>query len=81
MIAEDTDDTRRGSIGSASHDERVNILLVDDRADKLLALEVALAPLQENVVSANSGAPNFMRASRTPRMCASRLRFGSIDLL
>jgi signal transduction histidine kinase/DNA-binding response OmpR family regulator len=36
-------------------DERVNILVVDDRADKLLSLEVALAELNENVVTAKSG--------------------------
>ena len=36
--------------------ERVNILLVDDRADKLLALETVLAELDENVLKATSGA-------------------------
>lgn len=36
-------------------EERVNILLVDDRADNLLALQSILGPLNENLVSANSG--------------------------
>src|SRR5687767_9505810 len=36
-------------------EDRVNILVVDDRADKLLALEAALAELDENVVRASSG--------------------------
>lgn len=36
-------------------DEKVNILIVDDRADKLLALETALAELDENIVLARSG--------------------------
>jgi signal transduction histidine kinase len=39
-----------------SADNRPKILLVDDRADKLLALEVALASLGQNLVSAHSGA-------------------------
>src|SRR5271165_6297032 len=36
-------------------DERVNILLVDDRPDKLLALETVLASLGQHLVLANSG--------------------------
>ena len=36
-------------------DEKVNILIVDDRADKLLALETALTELNENIVLARSG--------------------------
>jgi PAS domain S-box-containing protein len=36
-------------------EEKVNILLVDDRADKLLALEAVLKGLNENVVTAKSG--------------------------
>src|SRR5688572_947408 len=36
-------------------DGKVNILLVDDRPDKLLALEVMLADLGENLVTATSG--------------------------
>ena len=34
---------------------KVNILLVDDRKDKLLALTAVLAPLDQNLVEANSG--------------------------
>jgi PAS domain S-box-containing protein len=36
-------------------ESKVNILLVDDRADKLLALEAVLQDLNENVVTARSG--------------------------
>jgi signal transduction histidine kinase/DNA-binding response OmpR family regulator len=36
-------------------DERVNILVVDDRRDKLLALEAILTDLGENIVCASSG--------------------------
>ena len=36
-------------------EERVNILIVDDRPEKLLALEAALVELNENVVGARSG--------------------------
>jgi signal transduction histidine kinase len=39
----------------ASFDERANILLVDDRTDKLLALETVLACLGQNLVLARSG--------------------------
>ena len=35
--------------------EVANILIVDDRADKLLALETALEGLQQNLVTARSG--------------------------
>src|SRR6202012_3914138 len=35
--------------------EKVNILLVDDREDKLLALRVMLEELDENFVTATSG--------------------------
>jgi CheY-like chemotaxis protein len=38
-----------------SGDERVNILLVDDRPDKLMALEIVLASLGQNLVLAHSG--------------------------
>src|SRR5213593_2910807 len=38
-----------------SHLEPVDILIVDDRPDKLLALETILSPLQENIVRATSG--------------------------
>src|SRR5262249_3809197 len=43
------------SNGHVSHEGMVNILLVDDRADKLLAVEAILAPLGQNVVKARSG--------------------------
>src|SRR5437660_6502431 len=36
-------------------EEKVNILIVDDRPDKLLTYEVMLAELKENIVRANSG--------------------------
>jgi two-component system, sensor histidine kinase len=36
-------------------DERVNLLLVDDRAENLLALEAILEPLSQNLVRATSG--------------------------
>jgi two-component system sensor histidine kinase/response regulator len=36
-------------------DDRVNILLVDDRPDKLMALETILASLGQNLVLARSG--------------------------
>src|SRR3954468_17010972 len=36
-------------------DEKVNILIVDDRADKLLAPETVLAELNQNLVRARSG--------------------------
>ena len=39
----------------ASRDESVNILLVDDRAENLLALEAILEPLGERTVRAHSG--------------------------
>src|SRR6202047_5194517 len=39
----------------AMDDDRVSILLVDDRPDKLLALQTVLAGLQQNVVLAHSG--------------------------
>lgn len=37
-------------------DEKVSILIVDDRPDKLLALETALCGLKQNIVRAQSGA-------------------------
>jgi len=35
--------------------EKVNILLVDDRPENLLALRAILAPLQQNIIEASSG--------------------------
>lgn len=43
------------SIVADGADEKVNILLVDDRADKLLAHETVLAELNQNLVRARSG--------------------------
>src|SRR5215210_2339239 len=43
------------SNGADGSDEKVNILLVDDRPDKLLAHEVVLAELNQNLVRARSG--------------------------
>jgi PAS domain S-box-containing protein len=43
------------SARGAVRPDKVNILLVDDRADKLLALEAILGDLGENLVKANSG--------------------------
>jgi signal transduction histidine kinase/response regulator RpfG family c-di-GMP phosphodiesterase len=43
------------SNGSAPADEKVNILIVDDRPDKLLAHETILAELNQNLVRATSG--------------------------
>src|SRR6202166_2601645 len=39
----------------ATDDEKVNILIVDDRPDKLLAHEVVLSELNQNIVCARSG--------------------------
>ena len=44
----------------AGRDDRVNILLVDDRPENLLALEAILEPLGQNLVRANSG-PEALR--------------------
>lgn len=48
---------RRAVNGSSRHalDLRVNILVVDDRPDKLMALEAILSALNENLVLARSG--------------------------
>jgi signal transduction histidine kinase len=50
-------ETPDGAAGKniAPLDERASILLVDDRADKLLALETVLASLGQNLVLARSG--------------------------
>ena len=49
--AKDTD-----SLDPHSREDRVNILLVDDRADKLLAVETIVAELGQKLVIARSGA-------------------------
>jgi CheY-like chemotaxis protein len=41
--------------GAATADGKVNILIVDDRPDKLLAHETILAELNQNLVRATSG--------------------------
>ena len=41
--------------GAGGAERKVNILIVDDRPDKLLAYEVVLAELNQNVVRARSG--------------------------
>jgi PAS domain S-box-containing protein len=40
---------------SQHHKDKINILLVDDRADKLLAVETVIAELGQNLVIARSG--------------------------
>ena len=44
----------------SGNEERVNILLVDDRSENLLALEAILEPLAQNLVRATSG-PEALR--------------------
>src|SRR6188768_680787 len=41
--------------GAEVPDEKVNILIVDDRPDKMLAHETVLAELNQNLVRATSG--------------------------
>ena len=59
-----TDDANPADVA----DEKVNILIVDDRADKLLAHEVVLGDLNQNLVRARSGtealAMSFARGFR-----------------
>ena len=43
------------SPGPQNREDKVNILLVDDRADKLLAVETVIAELGQNLVIARSG--------------------------
>ena len=52
----------------ATMDDPIEILLVDDSPDKLLALEAALSDLGQNVVKASSG----REASRRTRRMARR---------
>ncbi len=47
--------TGNGATTGAKTDDRANILLVDDRAENLLALEAILEPLGQVLVRANSG--------------------------
>ena len=42
-------------MSSVPRDRKVNVLVVDDQPDKLLALEAALSELGENIVTAGSG--------------------------
>src|SRR3954467_7559359 len=44
-----------GSAAALPEIRKANILLVDDRADKLLALEAILSTLGQNIVKARSG--------------------------
>jgi signal transduction histidine kinase len=48
------------STGNGRSDNRVSLLLVDDRPENLLALEAILEPLGQNLVRANSG-PEALR--------------------
>ncbi len=48
-------DVRGATAPDAGTEERVSILLVDDRPDKLMALEAVLAGLEQNLVLARSG--------------------------
>src|SRR4051794_30758272 len=43
------------SNGHVQTTAQANILLVDDRNDKLLAIEAVIAPLGQNIVKARSG--------------------------
>ncbi|MFO0758941.1 MAG: response regulator [Byssovorax sp.] len=45
--------------------DKVNILIVDDRVEKLLALEAVLEDLQENIVTATSGREALRHVLRT----------------
>ena len=54
MTATATETNARATPRGAT-DDRVNILLVDDRTENLLALEAILEPLGERLVRANSG--------------------------
>src|SRR4051812_25123327 len=46
---------KQGTKPMPANSEKVDILVVDDRPDKLLALEAILEPLNENIVKASSG--------------------------
>src|SRR5947199_2774379 len=47
--------SQNNSVRSERPAQKVNILLVDDRDDKLLALEAVLSKLEQNLVRARSG--------------------------
>ena len=49
--------TPRERAGVPASEKKANILIVDDRDDKLLALEAILSSLGENIVKARSGKP------------------------
>ncbi len=57
VVQESPRDTENSAPTPAGSDavEKMNILIVDDRPENLLALEAILEPLGENVVRANSG--------------------------
>jgi PAS domain S-box-containing protein len=46
---------QKNGVDNSKHIGKVNILLVDDRKDKLLALGAVLAPLGQNLIEAHSG--------------------------
>ncbi|HOR27796.1 MAG TPA: response regulator [Candidatus Sumerlaeota bacterium] len=50
---------------TAMDEEKVNVLLVDDRPENLRALEVVLEPLNENLVRVNSGEAALRAALRS----------------
>ncbi len=52
---ESPEDYSQREFNTMSDEEKVNILLVDDRPDKLLAIESVIADLGQNVVKAESG--------------------------
>ena len=47
------------------YDDKVNILLVDDKPENLLSLEAILAGLGQNLVAARSGPDARGRCART----------------
>jgi response regulator RpfG family c-di-GMP phosphodiesterase len=59
-VTDTTDNDRETSTSRSNrepdpNDDRADILIVDDRADKLMALETTLASLGQNIVLARSG--------------------------
>jgi CheY-like chemotaxis protein len=49
------DEVQKGTGATVSSEPKCSILLVDDRPENLLALEAVLAPLNQNLVSVESG--------------------------